>query len=83
MDVDARERRPGGGGRRGDAPPRGGTAQGGPVSTPPVLRMILGSKEGESALYRLRATSPTAAPAPAEWPQAGAWRQLVHRLQKT
>jgi hypothetical protein len=50
------------------------------VSKPPVLRMIRGSKEGESTVYRLRAGSPIAAPAPAEWPRAGAWRELVHRL---
>ena len=48
----------------------------------PALRVIRGRKEtDESRIYRLRSHGASGAPGPAaEWPHAGAWRKLVHRL---
>jgi len=51
------------------------------MSKPPQLRIIQGSKEPDQAgLYRLRHGRATGADAGIEWPRAGAWRALVHRL---
>ena len=47
----------------------------------PQLRIIQGSKEPHGRLYRLRPGHQTAsATAVLEWPRAGSWRELVHRL---
>jgi hypothetical protein len=55
------------------------------MSKRPELRVIRGSKETEERRrYRLRSHGASGAPGPAiEWPQAGAWRDLVHRLMRT
>ena len=51
------------------------------MSKPPKLRIIQGRKEPEqSRLYRLRQDASETANARIEWPRAGAWRELVHRL---
>ena len=51
----------------------------------PKLRVIDGRKgEDESRIYRLRAgRAGESAAREIEWPSAGAWRQLVHRLMRT
>ena len=52
------------------------------MSKQPKLRVILGSKEPHhSRPYRLpRGYASGSATAALEWPRAGAWRELVHRL---
>ena len=48
---------------------------------PPKLRIIQGRKgSDQSRLYRLRPDASETANARIEWPRAGAWRELVHRL---
>ena len=48
---------------------------------PPKLRIIQGRKEpAQSRIYRLRQDASESANAGIEWPRAGAWRELVHRL---
>ena len=48
----------------------------------PELRIIQGSKLPDDArLYRLpRGRDGESAVAAIEWPRAGAWRELIHRL---
>ena len=51
------------------------------MSRRPKLRIIQGSKDAESGIYRLRTASVLVVPSPViEWPRAGAWRELIHRL---
>ena len=52
------------------------------MSKPPELRIIQGSKRpDDSRLYRLpRGRGGQSAVAAIEWPRAGAWRELIHRL---
>ena len=86
MDVDASERSADGGGRRRNAP-RGRDAgaaarRGARMRKRPELRIIQGSKpRDESRLYRLPGSrAGESAVAAIEWPRAGVWRDLVHRL---
>jgi hypothetical protein len=55
------------------------------MSKRPEFRVIRGAKETEeSRRYRLRSHGASGAPeAAVEWPQAGAWRELIHRLMRT
>jgi hypothetical protein len=86
MDVDAGEHRPDGGGRGRNTPRRrdaGAAARrGARMRKPPELRIIQGSKRpDDSRLYRLpRGRAGESAVAAIEWPRAGAWRELIHRL---
>lgn len=86
MDVDASEHSADGGGRRRNAPrgrDAGAAARRGPwMRKPPKLRIIQGRKEpAQSRIYRLRQDASESANARiGEWPRAGAWRELVHRL---
>ena len=86
MDVDASERSADGGGRRRNAPRRrdaGAAArQGARMRKRPELRIIQGSKPpDDSRLYRLPGSrAGESAVAVIEWPRAGVWRDLVHRL---
>lgn len=86
MDVAAGERRPDGGGRGRNTPRRrdaGADArQGARMRKRPELRIIQGSKpRDESRLYRLPGSrAGESAVAAIEWPRAGVWRDLVHRL---
>ena len=86
MDVDAGEHRPDGGGRGRNTPRRSDAGadarQGARMRKPPELRIIQGSKRpDDSRLYRLpRGRAGESAVAAIEWPRAGAWRELIHRL---
>jgi hypothetical protein len=51
------------------------------MSKRPELYLVEGrAAPVESRLYRLRAVNARSAPIEAVWPEAGAWRDLVHRL---
>jgi hypothetical protein len=86
MDVDASERRPDGGGRGRNTPRRrdaGAAARrGARMRKRPELRIIQGSKlPDDGRLYRLpRGRGHESAAVVIEWPRAGAWRELIHRL---
>jgi hypothetical protein len=84
MVVDAGQRGPDGGGRGCHARHRSGAhaaSAAAAMSKRPELRIIQGSRDAESGIYRLRTGSVLVVPAPVlEWPRAGAWRELIHRL---
>ena len=54
------------------------------MSKRPLLYLVEGRlTRDERGIYRLREARARAAPAEALWPEAGAWRDLVHRLLRT
>jgi hypothetical protein len=54
------------------------------MSKRPLLYLIEGRLSRDPrGIYRLREAGTRAAPAEALWPEAGAWRDLVHRLLGT
>ena len=51
------------------------------MSKRPDLDLVEGRAAAlEGGIYRLRAANARPAPIEAVWPEAGAWRDLVHRL---
>lgn len=51
------------------------------MSKRPLLYLVEGRLTRDAGgIYRLREARTRAAPAEALWPEAGAWRDLVHRL---
>ena len=51
------------------------------MSKRPLLYLVEGRlTRDQRGIYRLRESRARAAPAEALWPEAGAWRDLVHRL---
>jgi hypothetical protein len=54
------------------------------MSKHPKLRIIQGTRDtADGGIYRLRPESVRQVPASAlEWPRAGAWRDMIHRLMR-
>jgi hypothetical protein len=54
------------------------------MSKHPKLRVIQGTREtADGGIYRLRPDSVRQVQMSAlEWPRAGAWRQMIHRLMR-
>lgn len=51
------------------------------MSKRPDLYLVEGrAAPAESRIYRLRGANTRSAPTEPAWPEAGAWRDLIHRL---